>query len=230
MKLLAHRGLPTPLPTEPLSTVAAWLKEATDAKVQPNPNAMSLATVGADNRPSARIVLCKDIAVDPGYLVFVTNYQSRKGQEIAHNPRAAVIMHWDDLHRQVRIEGIIQKAPEAESDALHNIRPWQSRLGAWASEQSQPVSGRAALLEQLKAKALHFNTPPVGPDERAEDSQAHVPIPRPPHWGAYRLYADRVELWVEGEYRIHDRICYTRSLTLEPNFLTSPWQWQTLQP
>jgi pyridoxamine 5'-phosphate oxidase len=230
MKLLSQIALPTPLPTDPLAVVEAWLAEATQAQIQPNPNAMTLATATTDGKPSARIVLCKGLVKEPGYLVFVSNYLSRKGHELALNPRAAAVMHWDDLHRQVRLEGVIERAPASESDELHHVRPWQSRLGAWASEQSQPVSGRAALLTQLQAKARQFNTPPVGPDERPEDRDALVDIPRPPHWGAYRFYLDRVELWVEGEYRIHDRICYSRTLTTQPTLTVGAWQWQALQP
>jgi len=230
MKLLAPLGLPAPLPANPLTLVAAWLDEATAQKVQPNPNAMTLATV-SDGQPSARIVLCKGIVADPGYLVFVSNYHSRKGRELDANPRAAAVMHWDDLHRQIRFEGVVHKAPAAHSDELHAIRPWQSRLGAWASQQSQPVSGRAELLAQLQAQAQRFQTPPVGPDEQAADRDASVTIPRPAHWGGYYFYVDRVEAWVEGEYRIHDRVAYHRTLTNTAHGITtSPWTWQFLQP
>jgi len=230
MKLLAPLGLPNPLPSDPLRFVADWLAEATEQKVQPNPNAMTLATV-ANGQPAARIVLCKGIVSDPGYVVFVSNYHSRKGRELEHNPRAAAVMHWDDLHRQVRLEGVIQKAPAAHSDELHQIRPWQSRLGAWASQQSQPVSGRAQLLAQLQARAAEFHTPPVGPDENAADRNAVVSIPRPPHWGGYYFYIDRVELWVEGEYRIHDRAEYRRTLDITSSGVhVGAWNCQVLQP
>jgi pyridoxamine 5'-phosphate oxidase len=231
MKLLSPRGLPTPLPHNPLSVVREWLEEATQLAVQPNPNAMTLATATPEGIPSARIVLCKGIELDPGYLVFVTNYLSRKGQEIDRNPHASAVIHWDDLHRQIRVEGLIIKAPPHESDALHQIRPWQSRLGAWASQQSQPVSGRDALLLQLQEQAKRFNTPPVGPDERTEDRNALVDIPRPAHWGAFHFYLNRVELWVEGEYRIHDRVCYTRQMNLtQGKCVHGEWSVHTLQP
>jgi pyridoxamine 5'-phosphate oxidase len=221
--------LPDPLPAEPMAVAAEWLKDATRLGAQPNPNAMVLATVAADGAPSARVVLCKAIVADPGYLVFYTNYLSRKGRELEDHPLAAVVMHWDQMHRQVRAEGIVARSPEKESEAYFALRPWQSRLGAWASAQSQPIGSRAALHESLAAAARRFGAPiPGGSDSET----AAPPIPRPPHWGGYRLYARAVELWVEGEARIHDRARWTRSVTIgadgEP--LVGRWSATRLQP
>jgi pyridoxamine 5'-phosphate oxidase len=132
-----HRELlPDPLPAEPLEVVARWLAEAWAARQQPNANSMVLATSTRDGKPSARVVLCKDIVPEPGFIVFYTNYLSSKGRELKDNPRAAAVMHWDALHRQVRIEGQIEQAPARDSDAYFASRPWQSRVSAWASEQS----------------------------------------------------------------------------------------------
>ncbi len=226
--------LPDPLPVDPLQVAESWLKLAYDEQVQPNPNAMTLATVGPDGRPSARVVLCKDIVLPQGYLQFYTNYDSRKGAEMATCPRVAAVLHWDALRRQIRIEGVVVKAPARESDDYFQSRPWQSRVGAWASHQSQPVGTRHQLIEQLRAAGQRFGTPPVGPDgDEAEDSPAGVEVPRPPHWGGYRLWADAVELWVEGEFRIHDRARWTRSLTAIGEghaFQATPWHVQRLQP
>jgi pyridoxamine 5'-phosphate oxidase len=232
MSTLRSQTLPDPLPADPLGVAAGWLKEAETGRVQPNPNAMVLATVAANGSPSSRVVLCKDIVLPAGYLVFFTNYRSRKGEELAAQPRVATLFHWDDLHRQVRIEGVVEKSPAAESDTYFASRPWQSRLGAWASEQSQPIGSRAALIEQLRAAGRRFNTPPVGPDGDERDAPG-VAVPRPAHWGGYRLWADAVELWVEGEFRIHDRARYTRNLSAASGgegFLASPWQATRLQP
>src|SRR5688572_33099149 len=107
----SNEPLSGPLPAEPMSTVATWLREAAERRHQPNPNAMVLATAARDGRPSARVVLCKDVVVEPGYVVFYTNYQSRKGRELAENPRAAAVIHWDHLGRQIRIEGVVAKVP-----------------------------------------------------------------------------------------------------------------------
>jgi pyridoxamine 5'-phosphate oxidase len=225
--------LSTPLPENPLAVAGQWLQEAWALAAQPNPNAMTLATVDPEGRPSARVVLCKDIAADAGYVRFVSNYASRKGTELAHNPRAAVVLHWDHLHRQVRIEGIVTRSPVAESEEYFHTRPWQSRVGAWASAQSQPVGSREDLIEQLRAAGRRFATPPVGPDSAdRDDTAAAVTVPRPPHWGGYRLWVDAVELWVEGEYRIHDRARYERDLISdgEGGFSGTLWRTTRLQP
>jgi len=225
---LHREHLPEPLPPEPLEIVAAWLEEATRGAVQPNPNALTLATVGADGRPSARVVLCKALRPQPGYLTFFSNYESRKGQELAANPRAAAVMHWDTLRRQVRIEGRIQRSTAAESDAYFASRAWQSRLGAWASEQSAAVASRAELEAAVARAAARFGAP------LSDDATAPSPglvIPRPPHWGGYRLWADTVELWVEGSGRIHDRARWTRDLNpRNGTFAPGPWSSTRLQP
>ena len=234
MTRLPPQTLPDPLPQDPLQTAAHWLQQAYDESVAPNPNAMTLATVGPDGQPSARIVLCKDIVLPEGYVLFFSNYQSRKGAELAARPRAATIFHWDVLHRQVRIEGLIVPSPVAESDEYFESRAWQSRIGAWASHQSQPVDSRSALLESVKAVARQYAGDSVRDDHQLLDDLAARPkIPRPPHWGGYRLWADTVELWVEGEYRIHDRARWTRRLTAvgsPGHFHATPWHATRLQP
>ena len=159
-----HREhLPDPLPAEPLELAARWLAEATAGKVQPNPNAMVLATVDAAGQPSARVVLCKQLEPVPGSLTFYTNYESRKGRELQQQPRAAVVMHWDALHRQVRVEGRITRVSADESDNYFATRNWQSRLGAWASQQSQPIASRAELLRKVAPRRCdwRFRFPPT---------------------------------------------------------------------
>jgi pyridoxamine 5'-phosphate oxidase len=201
--------LPDPLPANPLRTAADWLAQARLDAAQPNPNAMVLATVDGRGQPSARVVLCKDIAVDAGYIAFYTNYLSRKGQELAGNPRAAVVFHWDHRHRQVRAEGRVERLSAAENDVYFASRPWQSRLGAWASQQSEPIESRAALVQAIAAAAARFGIPYAGPGS-LEPEAVTVEIERPANWGGYRLNVDAIELWVEGEYRTHDRARWTR--------------------
>lgn len=221
--------LPDPLPAEPLGLAAAWLAEATRRADQPNPNAMVLATVSASGQPSARVVLCKEIVAAPGYVCFYTNYRSHKGRELAANPRAALVMHWDHLHRQVRIEGRVVMAPEVESDDYFASRPWQRRIGAWASAQSEPVASRATLLAVVEQTALRFGAPVPGPEEGPEPAGLH--IPRPHHWGGFHLWASAVELWSEGESRIHDRARWERALTPSGTaFDAGSWHATRLQP
>lgn len=222
--------LPDPLPAQPLSMVSEWLAQAFAAAIQPNPNSMVLATSSPDGRPAARVVLCKDIVAEPGYLVFYTNYLSSKGRQLKDNPRAAAVMYWDALHRQVRVDGPITLAPEADSDRYFALRPWQSRIGAWASQQSEPLASRAQLLEAVKAAARRFGAPTPG--SPGADDSLKVTIPRPPHWGGYRLWAEAVELWAEGNARIHDRALWRRSVTLAPGgaVRTGVWSATRLQP
>ena len=171
-----HREhLPDPLPAEPLELAASWLGEATRNKVQPNPNAMVLATTDASGHPSARVVLCKEIVPQPGYLSFYTNYHSRKGRDLHDNPRAAIVLHWDTLHRQVRVEGRIAQMSAAESDAYFATRNWQSRLGAWASQQSEPIGSRAELLGKVTKAALRLALPAPADEQQPDPGCAHRP-------------------------------------------------------
>jgi pyridoxamine 5'-phosphate oxidase len=221
--------LPESLPANPLEIAAEWLAQAQREAAQPNPNAMVLATVDSEGRPSARVVLCKEIAAQLGYILFYTNYLSRKGGELGANPRAAVVFHWDHFHRQVRAEGQVAVLSDAENDAYFQSRAWQSRLGAWASQQSQPVKSRQALVDAVAREARRFNIPYLGPGS-AEPDQISAHVPRPPNWGGYRLYVDAMELWVEGEYRIHDRARWTRALVEGRSNQKAAWVATRLQP
>jgi pyridoxamine 5'-phosphate oxidase len=227
---LHQECLPEPLPAEPLGMVSRWLDEAVARRTQPNPNAMVLATVDRQGWPSARVVLCKGIELAPGYLTFFTNYLSRKGTDLAESGRAAIVMHWDALHRQVRVEGPVVASPDEESDAYFATRAWQSQVGAWASHQSLPVASRATLIAAVEATAERLGVP--SPLHNAESrSRLEVPIARPPYWGGYRLWAEVVELWVEGEARIHDRARWARRLEAQGgSFQSSPWSATRLQP
>ena len=181
--------LETNAATDPLQQFTLWLNQALSAEI-PEPNAMTLATVGSDLRPSTRVVLIK--GYDKQGLVWFTNYQSRKGLELAGNPFAALQFHWVELERVVRIEGRVEKVSEAESDAYFHSRPLASRMGAWASPQSQVIASRQWLIDS----------------QRASEAQHGEAPPRPPHWGGYRLVPDRWEFWQGGSARLHDRLQY----------------------
>lgn len=221
-------ALPDDLPASPMPTVHQWLDHATRERVQPNPNAMTLATVDPDGRPSARIVLCKGLDPDHGFITFYTNKDSRKGAALRANPHAALILHWDALDRQARIEGPVLHAPDHDADAYFASRHPASRLGAWASDQSKPIDSRADLL----AKVMH-TVQRLGLDMDHLEQVGKADIPRPPHWGGYRVWAERVELWVGSPVRIHDRAVWTRTLTQQDEHSYAPetdWAATRLQP
>lgn len=221
--------LSDPAPAEPMHSVSQWLNDAYERRAQPNPNAMVLATTAGDGQPSARVVLCKGLTPDPGYLVFYSNYESRKGEELGAGAHAAIVMHWDYQQRQVRITGPVVRSPAAESDGYFASRPWPSRIAAWASAQSRPICSRADLVAAVAAAAQRFGTP--NPAHPAQDGKDYS-IPRPPHWGGYRLWAETVELWQEGKSRIHDRFLWTRKLDHDgtEGFAAGPWSVTRLQP
>jgi pyridoxamine 5'-phosphate oxidase len=193
---------------DPFRQFARWFDEAVKAAM-PEPNAMTLATAGSDLRPSARIVLLKEF--DSRGFVFYTNYASHKGQALAVNPQAALLFHWVELERQVRIEGVVGKVDAAESDGYFAERPRASRLGAWASPQSEAVAGRASLEAGFAAVEEKYRA--------AADS-----IPRPPHWGGYRVVPQTLEFWQGRRSRMHDRIRYRR------NHDTGGWVIDRLAP
>lgn len=221
--------LPECLPSEPFALFKGWFDRAVGEKVQPNPNAMTIATASREGRPEARIVLCRRIDAGAGFVVFYTNYQGRKGRTLASNPFAAAVFHWDALDLQVRIEGPITKSPDAESDAYFAGRPWQSRLSAWASDQSEPIASRADLVAKLHAAMLRLGLS----EEQLKRQGNSAAIPRPPHWGGFRLWAERVELWIGGTGRFHDRAAWTRSVAGRPGAADpacGPWSATRLQP
>jgi pyridoxamine 5'-phosphate oxidase len=221
--------LPDPLPAEPMALANAWFADAKTARQQPNPDSMVLATATSSGHPSARVVLCKEFDVEQGRVSFVSNYDSRKGRELAENARAALVFHWDYAHRQIRFEGVVVKAPPAESDEYFESRNWQRRIGAWASAQSQPLRSREQLTAAVRAAAERFGTPHPTPEN--ENTAPAVTIPRPGFWGGYYVWADAVELWVEGAARVHERARWTRSLTTAGAGLRAgPWTATRLQP
>lgn len=195
---------------DPFAIISGWLDEA--GKSEPNdPNAMQVATVDADGLPNVRTILLKEIESDgagDGAFVFYTNYESAKGRELSHSPKAALVFHWKSLRRQVRARGHIERVEGEQADEYYASRPLGSRIGAWASRQSEPLEARSVLEARVEeAKATHGDNP-------------H----RPPFWGGYRLRPVELEFWADGQYRLHDRFRWTRA------DLGSPWAVDRLNP
>jgi pyridoxamine 5'-phosphate oxidase len=196
----------TDVDTDPFRQFNLWLDQAIEGQV-PEPTAMTLATVDASGQPSARIVLLK--GVEAGGFTLFTNYLSRKGRELAVNPKAALLFHWVELERQVRIEGRIEQLPEADSDAYYQQRPLGSRIGAWASPQSEVIADRAMLESRFTEAAASLGEQPQ----------------RPPHWGGYRLVPEAFEFWQGRSSRLHDRVRY-----LPPASAGAGWRVDRLAP
>ncbi|PRY95070.1 pyridoxamine 5'-phosphate oxidase [Hasllibacter halocynthiae] len=193
---------------DPVAIAARWLEEA--GPLEPNdPNAMQLATVDEAGMPDVRTVLLKEIEEDPGAFLFYTNYEGAKARQIeAAGGRCAFVMHWKSLRRQVRVRGVAAREDGAKADAYYASRPLGSRIGAWASPQSRPVEGRDELAALVEAA-----------------DRAHGDDPaRPPHWGGYRIAPQEIELWADGESRLHDRFRFTRPAE------DAGWRWTRLGP
>jgi pyridoxamine 5'-phosphate oxidase len=178
--------------TDPLALFDEWLAEARDAEVN-DPEAMALATAGADGQPSVRMVLLKGHGPD-GFL-FYTNEQSAKGDQLRENPRAALLFHWKALRRQVRVEGTLDRVPDEQADAYFATRARDSQLGAWASDQSRPLDSRQTFEQRFEQMKQRYE----GRD-----------VPRPPHWRGYRVIPERIEFWTDRPHRLHERRLFTR--------------------
>ena len=179
-------------PDDPLGLFASWLEQA-EAQEPNDPDAMALATVGADGMPSLRMVLLKGF--DQAGFVFYTNLESRKGEQLMAQPKAALLCHWKSLRRQVRVEGPVSRVGDEEADAYFASRAKQSQIGAWASRQSRPLVGRFELEKRVAQFAAKY---------------ALGEVPRPPHWSGFRVAPQRIEFWQDGAFRLHDRLVYLR--------------------
>lgn len=195
---------------DPFALARAWLDEATGTEPR-DANAMALSTVDKTGLPNVRMVLLKEIEASQtsGGFVFYTNFESAKGRELDGALKAALVLHWKSLNRQIRVRGIVERVGARQADAYYASRAYQSRIGAWASKQSRPLTSRRALMAEVaKIAARH----PLKP-------------PRPPHWGGYRIRPVEIEFWADGEFRLHDRFRWTR---MTPD--TEAWTVQRLNP
>lgn len=211
------------LPPDPLPVLGAWLDDAVEQLQPHNPTAMTLATVDEQGQPRARMVICRGYDADAGWLVFYTDRSSHKGRELARKPRASLVFYWEPLQRQVRIDGPVSDAPEAQADAYFASRPAGAQLAAWASEQSQALADRAALERRYEQELRRFGL--------HSDGGGPADVPRPERWGGYRVWIERLEFWVGRTHRLHDRALYTREL--EPDgagWKGGAWQVTRLQP
>lgn len=215
-------SLADPLPPSPFPTLERWLDEARERAAVRNPDAVALATADADGRPEVRMVLCRGIDAERGHFTFYTNRESAKGRALAARPWAGLAFHWDRPGWQARVSGPVTRAPDGVSDAYFASRPRLSQLVAVASAQSRTVASREALLDRIEETAARYGG--IGGD---------APVARPPQWGGYRVWAERVELWVHSDGRAHDRALWTRRL--EPDASGDGWhggRWRVvrLQP
>ncbi|MEM7526727.1 MAG: pyridoxamine 5'-phosphate oxidase [Pseudomonadota bacterium] len=197
-------------PSGPFALAQAWLDEAWKTEPE-DANAVALATADPTGLPDVRMVLLKEIEADEakGGFVFYTNFEGAKGVQLAENPQAALVFHWKSLRRQVRLRGPVERVGDAQADAYYDSRAYQSRIGAWASQQSRPLSSRGALMKDVALVAARHPTKP----------------PRPPHWGGFRIRPVQMEFWADGEFRLHDRFRWTRAA---PE--AGDWEVARLQP
>lgn len=190
---------------DPFAIARSWLAEA--EAVEPNdPNAIALATVDADGMPDIRMVLLKEVEADA--FVFFTNYDSAKGRQISATGKAAFVLHWKSLRRQIRVRGLVAREDGPQADAYYASRSLQSRIGAWSSRQSQPLDSRGSLMAEVARQGLRHGLNPA----------------RPPFWGGFRIRPLQIEFWADGAFRLHDRFQWSRQ------DVTSPWQIRRLQP
>lgn len=195
---------------DPFELARAWLTEAEAAEPK-DANAMALSTVDKTGLPNVRMVLLKEVEADQkrGGFVFYTNFESAKGRELETGGKAALVLHWKSLNRQIRVRGLVEKVSAKQADAYYNSRAYQSRIGAWASKQSRPLSSRRALLAEVAKLAAKYPRKP----------------PRPPHWGGFRIRPIEMEFWADGDFRLHDRFRWTR---MKPD--VDSWTVQRLNP
>jgi len=222
--------LPDPLPESPLPTLARWLEEAKAAESIRNPDALALATVDEDGLPRVRMVLCRRFDAQTGSFSFYTNRESPKARDLERLGHASGVFYWDAFGRQARIRGPVVRTSETDSDDYFRTRHPRSQVAAWASRQSQPIASRGELLARFEDEARRLGFP-----------TSDRPIPRPPHWGGYRIEVDEIELWLAGADRLHDRARWRRRPRTGPDAVvggrgtSSPgapaaWIGQRLQP
>lgn len=210
-----------PLPEDPMPILSRWLEDAFGTREQPNPHAIALATVDERGDPAVRYVLCKEIELDPAAVVFYTNSTSRKGRDLAERPRASAVFYFAPSGRQARVSGGVKEMTDVESDAYFSTRPVDSQIGAWASDQSQPLTSRSDLLADMRRLADVYG---VSIDPLEDARRPSERVPRPSSFRGYRIVPRRVELWHSRPGRIHDRAEWTR-----PDE-SCAWSVQRLQP
>jgi pyridoxamine 5'-phosphate oxidase len=210
----------------PLLLLQSWFNEALELDLQPNPDTMAIATSNSQGLPNVRMVLCKEINTEEGYVVFYTNYNSVKSMEIKENPKCSALFHWDKLGYQIRIRGEILQSPDEENDAYFASRHLGSQVGAWASNQSNSVVDRQALDDQFRKILDRFNL------TNESITRNEKKIPRPPHWGGYRLWIKEIEFWLNQKDRLHDRLHFRRALTISSEGIETEKNWtvKRLQP
>lgn len=225
VKLTSGEHLPEALPADPMPLFTAWFDDAMREGRTEMPDAMALATAGADGSPSVRFVLCKKIERG-GAIHFYTNYQSRKSTQMGENPRASGAIYWPARARQVRLEGRVERLSDRESDEYFATRPLISQIGAWASQQSRPLESREQFMRDVMEACKRMKIDPGALMHGA----APLRVPRPPHWGGFRLWIERLELWCGSSGRLHDRAVWVRQTAPGDAHAPATWTANRLYP
>ena len=210
----------------PMEVLKNWIKEVSDDKKQHNPNCFSIATTDQEGASNVRMVLCKEINITDGYIVFYTNYNSNKASELDFQSECSGVFHWDNYGYQVRFKGYAIKSPKNESDDYFYSRSLGSQVSAWASDQSKCISDREELNKQFDAVLKKFSI------EKNQISANDKKLPRPPFWGGYRIWIHQLEIWLNQHDRFHDRILFQRNLSFKNDqyITTQDWRKKRLQP
>ena len=210
----------------PMEVLNDWMKEVSEAEKQPNPNCFSIATTNQEGSSNVRMVLCREINIVDGYVVFYSNYNSTKAIELAYQPKCSGVFHWDNYGYQIRIKGYALKSPQDESDDYFLSRSLGSQVAAWASQQSNSIGSRKDLESQFDKALKKFNI------ERKQLAINDKKLPRPPFWGGYRIWIHQIEIWLNQNDRFHDRLLFQRDLSLKGNayISTQGWTKKRLQP
>ena len=206
----------------PLDTLEDWMKEVSDSNTQPNPNCMSIATVDSTGSPNSRMVLCKELDAENGFLTFYTNYSSIKSEELKNNSKCSALFHWDKFGYQVRLKGFVDKCADSKNDAYFSTRDIGSQIAAWASDQSKEIESLEKMEDSYQKIMNKFQI-------KSLDEAKEIKLPRPDFWGGYDLWIEEIELWKNRKNRFHDRLKFKRKISIENGKIDAEKKWDSVR-